>query len=369
MENIQTIFIRETESRPDPKPHTVYRIEVHAPVRTWSVWRRYSEFDALHNKLLRIAPSPTVPLPAKTLWSPFQNQASLVEDRRRGLEEYLRGILASRDDRWRKSEEWKEFLAIPTGRSLDPAQQYTLQSWLDEYGEMQNTVREIRNLINRRETHMARNEISAGHNCTLQAKRLLTTLGNRIGSLDAGLVALANGGGDKTGTMLSEGELRRRQDKMNELRDERETLTKLVIAGRQENGTFLQTSSSMPNTGERNALLYNHQHSTPLTKPPSKPVSRRVFGNAAISTEAPKETEETRGLDNEGLVRLQQEMMLDQDKQMEQFSAILQRQRHLGLAIGNELDTHNRLLDELDSSVERTDAKLKLSRKTLNKIK
>ncbi|KAF9131892.1 hypothetical protein BGW39_001196 [Mortierella sp. 14UC] len=480
-ETLQAIYVRDYETRSQPKPHTVFKVEVHAAVRTWSVWKRYSEFETLHERFLELFPDhpPPQPLPTKHWWQSTMDNPELLEERRAGLETYLRGILSHRDDRWRLTHEWNEFLAIPVGRSQadlfaggpgahgpaanpnnntagsssgreSPApsilshlnifgfgghpssihttessssvittssmvsptaapQFYTTESWLEEFRNLQGIAREVRSLVNRRETHLGRSEISASHNCTIQSKKLLTSLGLRIPALENGLMSLAvgNPGGGGKGSIMSDGELRRRQDLLSELKDEREVLTKLVIANRQNDGMvgYQGAGSSVPaSSGDRNALMSGRSsahtvggngggsgsHSQPsslrgnpdnfslaestfnggssiLSSTSSRvPNPRRVFGRVVQTLT--QETSQTRGLDNEGLLILQQEQMKQQDDHIEQFNAILQRQKHIGLAIGQELDNQIQLLDELDRDVDRTTLKLGLVNKKIGKI-
>ncbi|KAI9011936.1 hypothetical protein CLU79DRAFT_771285 [Phycomyces nitens] len=379
-EHIQAIFIRESETRSQPKPHTVYKIEVHAAVRNWIVWKRYSEFAKLNSRFLTVFPKnrPPVPLPSKHIFPSTFSDPDRIEDRRRGLEDYLRGMLSSRDDRWRQTELWKEFLAIPTGRQLDGQAHYTSESWLDEYNAMNSTAREIRSLINKRATHMGRDEISASHNCTMQAKKLLITLSSRTSSLESGLTGLANGSFFQG--LMSEGELRRRQDMLTTLKDERDTLMRLVNTGRQEQELlYNKPSSQSPSAGDRKQLLESSQDTqTAYGFPPTRSLQRaattigsgRALGAAALKQQQQraKETEWTRGLDNGGLLVQQQQLMEDQDQQVEQFSSILSRQRQLGIAIGDELETQSQILDELDGDVGRTQTKLKFASKKLGKI-
>ncbi|KAF9915836.1 hypothetical protein BX616_005256 [Lobosporangium transversale] len=490
-ETLQAIYVRDPETRSRPKPHTAYRVEVHAAVRTWSVWKRYSEFEQLHNRFIELFPDnpPPQPLPSKHWWQSTIDNPELVEERRAGLETYMRGILSHRDDRWRLTHEWNEFLAVPVGRSQadlfaggpgkrGPATQvnggtnntapsqngncatsffshfnifgigggndtsnnatgsseapsvvpsspavnpgpaphfFTTESWLEEFRTLQGIAREVRSLINRRETHLGRSEISASHNCTIQSKKLLTTLGLRIPALENGLtnLAMGNPGGGAKGSIMSDGELRRRQDMLSELKDEREVLTKLVIANRQNDGVVGHQGAggNVPaSSGDRNSLLVSkgshgginsgthagglhsqtgsirghadnhsladssfngggsvHTTTTMTSTTVSGPGNgRRVFGR--VVQNLTQETSLTRGLDNEGLLILQQEQMRQQDDHIEQFNAILQRQKHIGLAIGQELDNQIQLLDELDRDVDRTTLKLGLVNKKIGKI-
>ncbi|KAF9974554.1 hypothetical protein BGZ73_002038 [Actinomortierella ambigua] len=437
-ETIQAIYVRDYETRDKPKPHTVYRVEIQANVRSWKVWKRYSEFDALHNRFLELFPNnpPPEPLPGKHWWQNTMDSPELLEERRAGLEVYLRGILSHRDDRWRKTVEWNEFLAIPMSRSSNDLLSggvavsrqmhaagggengtssnynnvsFTSESWLEEYRALQSMAREIRSQLNRREALLSRSQISASHNCTIQAKKLLASLGLRIPALENGLLTLATGssGLGGYGSVMSDGELRRRQDMLAELKDEREVLNKLVLANRQSDGVgYYQSGIASPaSSGDRNALLsttgraatmgatatgggggfgddhhsvhsvhgagssasslYSTSGSTIVGGAPPPSTSRRVFGR---NQNIVNETAQTRGLDNEGLLMLQKEQMRQQDDHIEQFSAILQRQKHIGLAIGQELDNQIQLLDDLDRDVDRTTLKLNIVSKKVTKI-
>jgi regulator of vacuolar morphogenesis len=163
--------------------------------------------------------------------------------------------------------------------------------------------------------------------------------------------------------LMTEGELRRRQDMLAGLKDERDGLARLVSAARADIMPS-DTTKQPAKAGDRRALLKTN-NSPPRHS--AAPVSNRVFGNA--NRQPPRETEQTRGVDNEGLLKLQQQMMEDQDSQVEQFSSILSRQRQVGYAIGQELENQNQLLEELDADVDRTQVKLKFANKKLNKIK
>src|SRR6266545_839415 len=104
---IQAIFIRDHEQRSTPKPHIVYRIDIQAHVRSWQMWRRYSEFDDLHTEITKAtSSSPPASLPPKHAlksvlpMSFVQKDVKELEERREGLEKYLRAILSAKDDKW-----------------------------------------------------------------------------------------------------------------------------------------------------------------------------------------------------------------------------------------------------------------------------
>ncbi|WFD22392.1 hypothetical protein MEQU1_001062 [Malassezia equina] len=126
---IQRVCVPTFERREEPRPHTVYAIQVTLPSQTWTVYRRYSEFVALQAALP--PPAPPAPLPPKRAakeswraivglggWLPVTTAQQRMDDadteeRRQGLERYLRGILAAPDAHWRESDAFLQFLQIP----------------------------------------------------------------------------------------------------------------------------------------------------------------------------------------------------------------------------------------------------------------
>ncbi len=151
MTAIQQVSIVDLQERPEPKPHTVYRIEIKAHIQSWSMWRRYSEFDDLHTDLVQAnpAPPPPAPLPPKHKFSLFRSRtdSQLLTERRAGLETYLRAIISARDDQWREAYPFKQFLGIPIGKAAaakNVPTHFSSTSWLDEYQEIQTRLRDVR---------------------------------------------------------------------------------------------------------------------------------------------------------------------------------------------------------------------------------
>ncbi|CAO3616857.1 unnamed protein product [Mucor hiemalis] len=149
-DSIQAIFIKQTETHNDDgasKPYTAYRIDVQAAVRQWHLWKRYSDFTKLHAQLTETFPHNSIPaqLPQKRIFPPTFHAPDRVEDRRQGLENYLRTIQSCRDDRWRKTEVWLDFLALPAlGSNERKKPLFSIGSWLDEYDNVLSLSREIR---------------------------------------------------------------------------------------------------------------------------------------------------------------------------------------------------------------------------------
>jgi regulator of vacuolar morphogenesis len=358
MTAIQAIFIREYEERSSPKAHVVYRIEIQAHVRSWQMWRRYSEFDDLNLALAKTVGAPPSPLPPKTKFSLLRphNDAAVLEARKEGLERYLRAIISAKEDRWREHFAFREFLGIPVVRSATTIPtaptQFTSATWLDEHSDIQTRLRDVWADINKRDALSDRGDVGAAHKSNVSAKTKLAGLLSRIGVLGKGLEELAMKG-------LSEGELQRRTDMVARLQDDCEKLGRVVTVARQTSSTrgFTAGNSAALNPAshaDREALL------GPATS--SKP-ARRVFGASQ-----PEETEVTRPLDSVGLHSLQQTQVQQQDQQLSVLTTILQRQRQLGVAINNEINEQNEVLDTLSNEVDQVSGKLHRANRQLNRL-
>lgn len=359
MSAIQAVHVRGHEERSEPKPHTVYNIEIQASVRSWHMWRRYSEFDELNTELTKSTGSaPPCSLPPKhafsiTLRRSFKDE-KLLEERTKGLEAYLRAIVGSKEDKWREAFVFKEFLGVPVGKQGGveggAPSEFTSSSWLDEHTDLQSRVRDIRADINRRDALSDRGDVSAAHSSNVQAKKKLAAVFNRVGTLAKGLSSLAMAG-------MREGEVQRRSDMVARLQDDCEKLHKMVSVATHSSRNVRLTAlaNHVPPSEANRAALFD--------SPSAQKPFARVFGSAQ-----PKETEQTRPLDDHGLLQLQQAQIEQQDAQASQLTAILQRQRQLGVAIGQEVSEQIDMLDDLNNDVDRVGGKLASAKKQLNRL-
>ncbi|KAJ2157609.1 hypothetical protein GGF46_004379 [Coemansia sp. RSA 552] len=417
MEHIKYVKIPSAETRTDPDTHVEYGLQVQGPVRSWTVWHRYSDFLMLAFELSREFPGVPTPgtLPPKSMTSWFSKLGSgssgdieFIEERRHGLERYIQSMVVCEDERWRASRSLQDFLAPaskgsrylsgknrPPNLSAAPSESgsvgsdvswMTPASWLSDQKDAEQVVRDIRQSILRRENALTRNEVSASHQSLLQAKRQLTELGRCIKALDHGLEQTKGG--------LTAGELLRRQDMLMRLNEEKTSLTRVVtgpgvvsaggdraalldgasangdaarLIGRTGNGASPAggggSSYNMP--GAMPAHTHRGLSQQGAGDPASRQArSRRIFGNG----NPPQETDESRGLDNQGLLQLQNDKMKEQDQMASQFSSLLRQQREMGIAIGNELDLQNQLLTELDQDLDRTDSKLTAARRHASRL-
>lgn len=360
MTAIQAVFIRGCEERTAPKVHIVYRIEIQAHVRSWQMWRRYSEFDDLNITLTKSIGPPPHTLPPKHKFSLLRshNNAKVLEERKEGLEQYLRAIISAKDDKWRDHFAFRDFLGIPVGRQGSTTQnisptEFTLSSWLDEHLDIQARLRDIWADINKRDALSDRGDVAASHKSNVNAKTKLAGLSSRIERLGKGLEVLALAG-------MNQGELQRRTDMVSRLQDDCEKLGKVVTVARHTSVVARATTAG--GTAALNPAPESDREALLGFKDLNKPV-RRVFGASE-----PQETDVTRPLDNVGLMGLQQTQIQQQDQQLSALSTILQRQRQLGEAINNELHEQNELLDGLSNDVDLVSGKLRRTNRELNRL-
>ncbi|TGO42438.1 hypothetical protein BHYA_0008g00280 [Botrytis hyacinthi] len=361
-------------SAPNEKPYTLYNITLRLPLRTFVVQKRYSDFVTLHSSLCnQVSSPPPAPLPGKTWFKSTINSPELTEDRRRGLETYLRSIAENPDRRWRETSVWRQFLNLPSNSgnaSLSSAREGLIaanqrgvggnaevmadpQVWLDVHRELKAQLHDARLFLGRRDSaNTAAGQYEAGAN----AKRCLVKAGGLLKDLEEGLRVM--GEGEKNGrgeARVGAGELRRRRDLLGSAKVEKEGLEKLAVTLAVKN----QASSSSANGGaaatqaDKNALF-----GPGVSRP-----SGRVLGAPV------PETDKTRELDNEGVLQLQKELMLNQDLDVEELGKIVRRQREMGLAIHGELELQNEMLKRVDEDADRVGGKINIAKKRIAKIR
>jgi len=353
----QSIFIRQRKTQDEPSPHVVYKIEINLQSRSWSVWHRYTDFVDLHSDLAReVGGIPPFDLPPKRSWTSswlrVKEDQAFFNERQAGLERYLRVLLSHKDERWRTAYTFTNFISAPSNKAshlTGSETEFTVSSWLVEQEDLHSIARSIRSNLNRRDALAVRGDSTASHLANVDAKKQLVGLISRLTILAKGLDDLGKGG-------LPDGELRRRADMVTRLQDETETLGKLAIASRNEPFASRTFQSTSP-TAARTELL-----GSAAAQSTSKP--GRVLG----AKNQPVETAQTRPLDNASLLLLQQEQISSQDSRLESLTTVLRRQRQLGAAIGQELDLHNQLLDDLTTNVDQTGSKLSGTKAQLKRL-
>lgn len=196
-------------------------------------------------------------------------------------------------------------------------------------------------------------DASGSRSSGIEAKRLLKDLTGRLDNLESAL------GGLKVG----DGEKRRREEVVENLKVERDNLRRMIDAGVRtvrdtsttstSNSAFSNSSGTMP--GGSSALFAGM---------PNQPKPGRVFGRQ----QPPEETTETRPLDDRELLQLQQTKMDNQDGQLGELSKILRRQRKMGEEIHQEIGEQSEMLDDIDNEVGKVGGKLQRAKRDMNKL-
>ncbi|KAI9645794.1 hypothetical protein NHQ30_005227 [Ciborinia camelliae] len=344
-------------SVPNEKPYTLYNITLRLPLRTFVVQKRYSEFVTLHSSLCaQVSTPPPAPLPGKSWFKSTINSPELIEDRRRGLENYLRSIAENPDRRWRETTVWRQFLNLPSNSgngSLSSAREGLIAANQRGVGGNGELMADPQIVLGRRDgANTAAGQYEAGAN----AKRCLVKSGGLLKDLEEGLRIMGEGekGGRGEGR-VGAGELRRRRDLLGSAKVEKEGLEKLAITLAVKN----QASSS---SGNGNAAATQADKSALFGPGVARP-SGRVLGAPV------PETDKTRELDNEGVLQLQKELMQNQDLDVEELGKIVRRQREMGLAIHGELELQNEMLKRVDEDTDRVKGKINIAKKRIGKLR
>lgn len=296
------------------------------------VRRRYSEFAAFAAELEQEMGEPApVALPAKK-WIGARNK-EFLDERRRGLEIFLRRLI--------KREEWRESLA--------------LQKFLETAKHSRQADRSQLNYepaaVWAKATAEVRTMIQNARDATgVDGRRLMLSAKARLRELESSLVS------DKG---LGDGEYTRRRNVVLELT---RALAKVESATNNRFGNMADSGS----TGGVRGIAVGGEKAIAHAEP--------LFGNAGTAKSnrrvlgAGGETDSTRQYNNSGLMTLQTDEMKKQDEVIESLRKTIRTQRELGEQINEELEYHNRLLDDLDQDVHATSAKLNQARRRVKKF-
>jgi regulator of vacuolar morphogenesis len=202
-------------------------------------------------------------------------------------------------------------------------------------------------------------DANGSRSSSVEAKRLLKDVGIRLEGLEKGLTAIGSTGG------LGDGEKRRREEMVENMKAERGNLQRMAEAGVRTSG-FSRPGIGDAGGGSAGSTGGNGTMPGGTASPwgPPPPSTGRVFGSRPV----PSETVETRPLDDRGLLQLQQTKMAGQDAQLGELSKVLVRQREMGEVIAKEIGEQNELLEELEGEVDRTGRKLGRAKREMNRL-
>ncbi|CAL8461856.1 g1387 [Coccomyxa elongata] len=195
--------------------------------------------------------------------------------------------------------------------------------WTDEYEDAKQLADDTLALIQERNVKFPHGGQEASR-VTATARRKLGTLGSAIDSMRGYLESVECG-------HITENEKDRRRDLVNALKSRREQM--------------LQSLRRDQNTANRTALMEMNR--------PKAPAS---------------ETLQTADLDNRGILQLQDQSMRQQDAELEELERTVTSTKHIALTVNEELDLHQRLLDDLDEDVDVTHNRMRTAHKKLKLV-
>lgn len=357
---------------PSGKPYTVYHITLQLPLRKHEIKKRYNDFTALNTDLIaQTGQAPPAALPAKSWLRRTINSEALTEDRRQALEKYVKSIIESDDARWRSSSAWRTFLNLPSGMTSTTANGNASKQrpgsagpvndpnqWLEVHRDLKTQIQSARQLLKQRE---AATTAQQQHTQSADAKASLVRAATSIAQLEDGLKAIsAASKGDEAGwggaKRLGDGELRRRRDLVGAAKKEVEGLEGVL----RSMATKTATASSSVNSGA--AATASDKEGLWRGTAAAKP-SGRVLGGPL------KETEQTRGLDNSGVLQLQKQVMQEQDEDVLSLGKTVAKLKDMGIMINEELSIQNEMLGLVEHDVDRVQGKIDVAKRRIGKIK
>lgn len=187
--------------------------------------------------------------------------------------------------------------------------------WVREYNEAAKLADDINGMMSDRASLPASGPETQRHSSNMRRK--ITILGTKLDSL------LASRFPSKQS--ISEKEMNRRKDAVSNLRSK---------------VSQIASALNMSNFSNRDSLL------GPEIKP----------------ADAMKRIE---GLDNQGIVGLQRQIMREQDEGLEKLEETVISTKHIALAVNEELTLHTRLIDDLDEHVEVSNSRMQRVQRSL----
>ncbi|KAI6840405.1 Phox-like protein [Hortaea werneckii] len=363
-----------TATPAEGKPFTQYHVVLQLPLRKHEIKKRYTDFTNLHDALVsQTNQAPPAPLPPKSWLRRTVNNQSLTEERRQGLEKYLKSIVEADDARWRSSSAWRSFLNLPSGNNTLSAngsltgttsqKQHGIadpNQWLEVHRDLKTQIQAARQQLKQRE---AATTAQQQHSLAAEAKASLVRAATSIAQLDEGLRRIsAASKGDEAGwggsSKLGEGEIRRRRDLLGAARKEVEGLEGVLRSMASKSagtpsGAGTQTGA-VASAGDKDALWKG----TEAAKPKG-----RVLGGPL------KETERTRELDNSGVLQLQQQIMEEQDEDVLSLGKTVAKLKDMGILIHEELEVQNAMLGMVEEDAGRVQNKIDVARSRIKKIR
>ncbi|KAM0282831.1 hypothetical protein ACHAQH_002835 [Verticillium albo-atrum] len=121
------------------------------------------------------------------------------------------------------------------------------------------------------------------------------------------------------------------------------------------------SSSTIPKT-----VRFTDSASSPSAADPA--MTDQLFGPYRDEPSETEHRDAARNLDNQQLHAYHSQVLRDQDDHLDRLGESIGRQRELSMQIGDELDSHVAMLDDVDAATDRHQGRLDRARRNLNKV-
>lgn len=313
-----------------------YRVHAKLPLRSIIVHKRYTDFvtlvEDLSEELGLSSNDFPYKLPSKATL--FSNKKKVAECRKIQLCNFLNEVVMDRDLQNRKI--FHQFLQLPNNFKFTK----------DLLGKESIDDNDDRFLIDQSISSIEKDQWLA----------YFRIVRSSVNKLDKGVAISEHA---NTREMLLK-YIRPNMDKLAK------SLTNLSFSGAIDSHEFHSRETKLAQLHNDIESLLTNKDDLFRESAKSQDLFGRVFGRPQNGS--PKETDDTIALDNRGLLQQQQQIHLEQDKEIEQLRKIIARQKQIGQAINSEVEEQNEMLDRFSDEVDLTSQKLQTARQKAKKI-
>lgn len=314
-----------------------YRFHIQLIIDNETKWdkiivKRFSQFIQLQHNMLKELNVKQCPfdLPTKTysLWGGRISDINddVIKQRKVQLTQYLYDILnTSFDTKWRDSKSMSEFILLSNNQNwstlIDQLKGQNSTSEMTQFNNEDEWLTQFRDCKN----ELIQCQQSHNINSLMKLRLKINELDRQLSTQDGKTIA------------IPKSELIRRQNLLKMLKND---IT-----------DFSLTSIPSTQTKDNETLSSSNVFGTePVTNASKKPKynGRRKFG----------ETAHTETLDNKALYQDNKVVLQNQDQDLKQLHAMIQRQKTLSLDMNNELSQQNEILDGFESDVAKVRGKM-----------
>jgi regulator of vacuolar morphogenesis len=289
------------------KGHVAYCIQFQGS----KVWKRYSELAVFHDLLSKECP-PVPEFPPKSYFVAFDNPG-LIDRRKKQLNDYFMALT--------KLPAGKSPLFYSSlGISPHSKPELDFQTWFPFYNKTADMIRSVReSIVQDKQSSILKNQVT----------RQVSTIQSRIQQLGSLL-------SHSEKQFITEEELLRRRNLLQSLDKEAMDLQSLW--------------ASRPHKDTPNIIADKNREEL---------IGKPVFVRPSAQLQE---------LDNRQLIENQQALIQQQDDALDTLLSVVQRQKAIGKAIGEELDIQNTLLEDLDAKVDVTGHSMKNVQSKLQRL-